>query len=77
MAKDIKITDDIIAKYDTKDIIHYLAVEQIRSLKALEGAIIENNWGMIGGAATAIELNTKILAKLDDKLNSNSRLNVV
>lgn len=75
--KEITATKDIIKKYDTNDIVHFLNARYKKYLKQMDEGIANNNPGTIGAAWANMMFITNVLSELDDKLNGKSSVNVL
>lgn len=75
--KEITISKDIIKKYDTNDVIHFLDVSYKRYLKQMDEGMSENDIGKVGASWANMMHITNILDELDAKLNKKSDVNMI
>ena len=75
--KKVTITKDTVKKYDTNDIIHFVAINYSKYLKQLADGISANNVGVIGASWANLMHITDILVELDNKVNDKSDMNVL
>lgn len=75
--KTITVTKDIVSKYETNDIIHFVGSRCKTNLKQMEDALQNEDLGSIGAAWANLAYYINILDELDKKLNGDNSVNLL